>query len=79
MVDLRGLAVTRLGEPPLAEAGLKRLGVRVLGKELEKLKVISYSEWDKEVLSEAQIEYACLDAFVSFELGRVLRAASFGR
>ncbi|KAI4381574.1 hypothetical protein MLD38_007635 [Melastoma candidum] len=46
-----------VGDPLSANAGLKRLGARVLGKELEKLKIISYSNWDREVLSEAQVEY----------------------
>ncbi|XP_071713531.1 3'-5' exonuclease-like [Rutidosis leptorrhynchoides] len=70
--DLRWLADDVYGEQELCCAGLKTLCRRVLGKEMEKPKKVTLSRWDKPWLTERQVIYACHDAFVSFEIGRVL-------
>ncbi|XP_059659819.1 3'-5' exonuclease-like [Cornus florida] len=75
-VDIRSLAVTALNDPGLRNAGLVRLAKDVLGKSFEKPKSVSRSNWDDDWLSEDQIQYACVDAFVSFETGRCLKAAN---
>ncbi|XP_061370564.1 3'-5' exonuclease-like [Gastrolobium bilobum] len=72
LVELGTLAADMLDDPELKRAGLKTLALRVLEKEVEKPKRISRSKWDKLFLTEEQVEYACIDAFVSFEIGRVL-------
>ncbi|XP_050915994.1 uncharacterized protein LOC127131103 [Lathyrus oleraceus] len=71
-VDLRTLAAIKRRDESLKFAGLKTLAFRVLGIEIEKSKKITLSDWSNFPLTVKQIEYACLDAFISFELGRIL-------
>ncbi|KAL3718778.1 hypothetical protein ACJRO7_003826 [Eucalyptus globulus] len=78
-VDIRGLAMNRLRNDLWGYKSLKKLFKEILHKELEKPKEITLSKWDNKVLTHRQIEYGCLDAFASFELGRVLRASSVNR
>ncbi|KAI7998654.1 Werner Syndrome-like exonuclease [Camellia lanceoleosa] len=75
-VDLRSLAVD-CGMIELRNAGLKTLAREVLGKEIEKPKRITTSRWDNKWLYPEQVQYACIDAFLSFEIGRCLNAAGF--
>lgn len=49
--------------------GLKGLVLDLLGKVIPKPREITMSEWNTKELTIEQIEYACLDAFVSLELG----------
>ncbi|KAF2288051.1 hypothetical protein GH714_004111 [Hevea brasiliensis] len=71
-VDLRGLAAEKLGVKELKNAGLKDLVKEVLGKEIKKPKRVTMSRWDNPWLTPDQVQYACLDAFVSSEIGRSL-------
>ncbi|KAI6669410.1 hypothetical protein NL676_004295 [Syzygium grande] len=73
-VDIRRLAAERLRNDLWGYKNLKELYKEILHKELEKPKEITSSRWDEKALTDRQIEYGCLDAFASFELGRVLRA-----
>lgn len=75
MVDLRGLAADQYGLGHLKNAGLKGLANLVLGKEIEKPLNVTLSRWDNHYLNLDQVQYACIDAFVSFEIGRSLNAA----
>lgn len=75
-VDLGVLAATRLCKRELKNAGLKGLAKEVLGKEIEKPKKVTLSRWDSEWLTCNQVQYACLDAFLSSEIGRRLNAAA---
>ncbi|KAI9159698.1 hypothetical protein LWI28_001074 [Acer negundo] len=77
-IDLRTLAaehveVLGMNMKELKQAGLKGLSERILGKKLEKPKQIQLSKWDDRKLSSDQVQYACLDAFVSFEIARTLK------
>ncbi|GFP86981.1 werner syndrome-like exonuclease, partial [Phtheirospermum japonicum] len=74
-VDLRGLAADKYGQPVLKRAGLKGLAGVVLQKDFEKLKRVTMSRWDNQWLTPAQVQYACVDAFVCFEIGRNLLAS----
>jgi ribonuclease D len=71
-VDLRDLATEKLGEKAMKFAGLKTLALRVLDKEIEKPKKITLSDWGRFPLTVKQVQYACVDAFISFEVGRLL-------
>ncbi|XP_010267928.1 PREDICTED: Werner syndrome ATP-dependent helicase homolog [Nelumbo nucifera] len=71
-VDLRQLAATQFDAKKLMNMGLKKFAKEVLGKEIDKPKDIARSGWDNEFLTEAQVRYAAGDAFISFEVGRVL-------
>ncbi|XP_071713526.1 3'-5' exonuclease-like [Rutidosis leptorrhynchoides] len=70
--DLRKLGAEELNARELYNAGMQELARRFLGAELDKPKCVTMSRWDKRWLSNGQVIYACVDAFVSFEIGRVL-------
>ncbi|XP_076951797.1 3'-5' exonuclease-like [Bidens hawaiensis] len=72
MVDVRTLAADVYGVRELKNTGIKSLTERVLGKEVNKPKGITMSRWDNQWLTLPQVQYACIDAFLSFEIGRVL-------
>ncbi|KAK9136663.1 hypothetical protein Sjap_007257 [Stephania japonica] len=74
--DLGVLADQCLGfcDGRLWRVGLRNLAEQVLGREVLKPRQITLSRWDSEWLSAKQIEYACVDAFVSFEMGRHLKS-----
>ncbi|CAO1948419.1 unnamed protein product [Urochloa humidicola] len=73
-VDLRGLAAEGMGRPELCQAGLRAVVAAVMGVDLVKPQRVTMSRWDASCLSYEQIRYACIDAFVSFEVGRKLLA-----
>ncbi|KAB1222804.1 Werner Syndrome-like exonuclease [Morella rubra] len=75
VVDLRDLVEEEWGIRELRNAGLKQLAWEVLGKDIQKPRRVTLSRWDNERLSHAQVQYACLDAFLSFEIGRFLNAS----
>ena len=76
IMDLAVLAERVLNRRQLRNAGIKRLAEEILGKEVEKPKYVARSRWDNAYLSDAQVHYACVDAFVSFEVGRCLNASA---
>lgn len=71
-LDLRPLAAEGLGLSELRQAGLKSLASAVLGVDVDKPKRITMSRWDAEFLTPKQVQYACNDAFLSFEIGKKL-------
>ncbi|KAL6845350.1 hypothetical protein ACP4OV_024845 [Aristida adscensionis] len=73
-VELTALAVEVLGRPELDRAGLKALAQEVMGVCIDKQKRITLSNWAAARLSREQVQYACMDAFVSYEVGRLLLA-----
>ncbi|XP_009782298.2 3'-5' exonuclease-like [Nicotiana tabacum] len=73
-VDLREWAAVELEKKDLRTAGLKDLVKEIVGKEIVKPKSVTMSDWDQRRLSPKQICYACLDAYLSFEVGRILSA-----
>ncbi|CAA0827512.1 Polynucleotidyl transferase- ribonuclease H-like superfamily protein [Striga hermonthica] len=76
-VDLRVLAAESYRRPELKSAGLRTLAGVVLERDVEKPRAVTMSRWDHRWLTPAQVQYACVDAFVSFEIGRILDASSF--
>ncbi|KAL3654971.1 hypothetical protein CASFOL_000757 [Castilleja foliolosa] len=73
-VDLRMLAASALDWSDLNRHGLKTLASLVLGKEMDKLKRVRTSNWDTRWLTDEQVNYACIDVFVSFKIENVLKA-----
>ncbi|PIA60997.1 hypothetical protein AQUCO_00300487v1 [Aquilegia coerulea] len=71
-VDLRSFAVNELNRNELKKAGLKEMTKVVLDMEIQKPKRVTMSRWDVEWLTYAQVQYACVDAFLSFEIGKKL-------
>ncbi|KAG6434115.1 hypothetical protein SASPL_105737 [Salvia splendens] len=49
--------------------GLKDLAKGLCGLNMLKPKHVCMSNWEARVLSEAQVEYACIDAFASYKIG----------
>ncbi|OWM73109.1 Werner Syndrome-like exonuclease [Punica granatum] len=75
IVDLRTRAFSMFRDERFFSVSLKDLAEIVLHKVLEKPMEVTLSRWDNKRLSFSQVKYACLDAFVCFELGRYLRAS----
>ncbi|KAL8133533.1 3'-5' exonuclease-like [Apium graveolens] len=71
-VDLRAVAASVCGIRELKNAGLKELTRVVLEKEISKPKSVTMSRWDNSWLTSAQVMYACVDAYVAYEIARVL-------
>lgn len=72
-VDLGYLAADlHYKDDSLKNVGLKRLARDVLGKDMEKPKYVTISRWDNRYLRADQVQYACIDAFVSSEIARAL-------
>uniref|UniRef100_A0A5K1DS10 3'-5' exonuclease domain-containing protein n=2 Tax=Nymphaea colorata TaxID=210225 RepID=A0A5K1DS10_9MAGN len=70
--DLAELAASRLHRKELRKQGLKGLAREILGIDMLKPKTITLSNWSAMYLSDEQIEYACIDAYVSFSIGMKL-------
>jgi len=71
-LELSALAAERLQRRELKQVGLKGLAMEVLGLIISKPKNISRSNWACRTLQERQIRYACIDAYVSFAIGKKL-------
>ncbi|KAK6120490.1 hypothetical protein DH2020_045748 [Rehmannia glutinosa] len=76
-VELGRLAADWYDEKELKNAGLKQLASLVLGKDVEKPSGVTMSHWDNRWLTDDQVQYACVDAFLSFEIGRCLNAFDY--
>nr|TKW15790.1 hypothetical protein SEVIR_5G261200v2 [Setaria viridis] len=68
-VDLRGRVAEYMDRPDLRQAGLRA----IVGADLVKPRRVTMSRWDARRLSDEQIGYACIDAFVSSEVARKLQ------
>ncbi|WVZ11463.1 hypothetical protein V8G54_015993 [Vigna mungo] len=66
--DLAMLAKKRWPEKISAES-LKYLAKELVGLEMEKSKAVVTSDWKAKELTEAQVQYACIDAYASFKIG----------
>ena len=71
-VDLGDLAAREHDDQSLKNVGLKGLAKLVLGMEIEKPRRVTMGRWDNRWLNSDQVQYACVDAFVSFEIGKKL-------
>ncbi|KAJ1689633.1 hypothetical protein LUZ63_013788 [Rhynchospora breviuscula] len=70
--DLRNLAAKKTGRLDMKLWGLQRLVRVFMGVHLEMPMRAHLCDWGRRVLEPEQIEYAALDAFASFEVGRKL-------
>jgi hypothetical protein len=70
--ELKSLSAEVLGRPELSQVGLKTLTHEVMGVLIHKPKWVTMSKWDVHCLSWEQVNYACIDAFTSYEVGRLL-------
>lgn len=72
--DLCERAAFELADTELGNAGLKKLAKVILGKDVgnKELMKVEMSDWENNPLSNEQVLYACLDAHLSFAIGREL-------
>ncbi|KAJ8421647.1 hypothetical protein Cgig2_019220 [Carnegiea gigantea] len=49
--------------------GLKDLASEVVGLRMNKTKRVTLSDWQARILTEEQVQYACIDAYASYRLG----------
>ncbi|PKU78769.1 Werner Syndrome-like exonuclease [Dendrobium catenatum] len=76
-VDLRELAAERMGRNEMRQKGLSALAMEVMGVQVSKPRRVRMGRWDQFYLTMDQIKYACIDAFLSFEIGRRLYDGDF--
>nr|CAB3477835.1 unnamed protein product [Digitaria exilis] len=76
-VDLAELAAEEMERPDLRNAGLKAIASAVMGVSVDKPQSVRLGCWDNYYLSNEQVMYACIDAFVSFEVGRMLLTGDY--
>lgn len=74
-LDLEGRCNDYLGRYSGARRlGLKGFAEEVLGLIMEKPRSVTMSNWENHDLEDAQIRYACVDAYVSYKLGEKILA-----
>ena len=76
--DVRELAMRQWPGRFVGKSNLKTLAFEVLGVSMKKPPEVRRSDWDKRVLDENQVEYACIDAYVSYRVGHKLLVESGG-
>lgn len=76
-VDLAKLAVFVYRNDCFEDTELKDLASYVLKKTVDMPRKIIMSDWGAERLTEDQIMYASVEAFMSYEIGRVLKASDY--
>ncbi|KAH7521567.1 hypothetical protein FEM48_Zijuj07G0047100 [Ziziphus jujuba var. spinosa] len=76
-VDLAHAAAEKYGVSDYKRKGLKKLAMELIGKCMQKPIHVTLSEWDAKKLSHEQVEYASIDAYVSFELGMSLKKGGY--
>lgn len=73
LIELRDVAAERRGLS--SNLSMERLAHIILGAEgVEKPVCIGMSNWEAYWLSDEQVQYACVDAFISFSLEKELQA-----
>lgn len=75
IMDLHTVAASKFPDMNMHRLGLKAMARELLKKDMKKPQRVTFSRWDDRFLSAEQIEYACIDAFVSFNLGMLLSLA----
>ncbi|KAJ9563584.1 hypothetical protein OSB04_008744 [Centaurea solstitialis] len=69
--DIREVAKTKW-PGRFRRPGLKDLAMELVGLNMKKPKHVCMSNWEARVLSENQVEYACIDAYASYKIGHKL-------
>lgn len=70
--DIQALAMTRWPICFMRKPGLKELANRIVGLYMAKPLHVCRSNWEARKLTLEQVEYACIDAYASFRIGRKL-------
>ena len=70
--DVAAMAAEVFDHKEFKRAGLKTLVENLIGEEIEKPKNVTLSNWELKYLSSGQVQYACVDAYYSYKLGKLL-------
>ncbi|KAF5189908.1 Polynucleotidyl transferase ribonuclease h-like superfamily protein, partial [Thalictrum thalictroides] len=71
--DLRYSIADRFDDPDLERASMETLVSRFFGYDgLKKDSDVAKSDWNVECLTDKQVLYAAVDAYVSFQMGKVM-------
>ncbi|KAG8389582.1 hypothetical protein BUALT_Bualt02G0244100 [Buddleja alternifolia] len=70
--DIQALAMAAYPVEFYRKPGLKELARKLVGLEMAKPIHVCRSNWENIVLGLDQIEYACIDAYASYRIGRKL-------
>lgn len=77
-VDLRAMAARELEDPDLGNYTLQQLVLRFLDKYIDgqRLMIVRIGDWENDGngLTDEQVQYASLDAYVSFNIARILQS-----
>ncbi|KAK6136961.1 hypothetical protein DH2020_029295 [Rehmannia glutinosa] len=76
LVDMRAVASDLRGCS--RNISMERLADEILGMEGVEKEYVGRSDWDQEWLSEEQVKYACVDAFLSFLMAIELQVWDWG-
>ncbi|TKY73575.1 Werner Syndrome exonuclease [Spatholobus suberectus] len=72
----KGIDVFRLAKEKwpnrISSGKLKDLAKELVGLDMEKSKDVCTSEWKSKELTQAQVEYACIDAYASYKIGKMI-------
>ncbi|PIA60999.1 hypothetical protein AQUCO_00300489v1 [Aquilegia coerulea] len=71
-VELGSFAAERENRSELKTFSLKNLTKEIVGWEIEKPREITMSRWDAQPLTRGQVQYACVDAYLSYAIGMKL-------
>ncbi|TMW81207.1 hypothetical protein EJD97_011156 [Solanum chilense] len=69
--DIRDVAMNKW-PGRFSRPGLKELASEICGLFMTKPDHVCQSNWEASVLSDAQVEYACIDAYASYKIGHKL-------
>lgn len=70
--DVAAMAAEEFDHKDFKRAGLKTLVEKLIGEEIQKPKNVTLSNWELKYLSCGQVQYACVDAYYSYKLGKFL-------
>ncbi|KAK7304871.1 hypothetical protein VNO77_42764 [Canavalia gladiata] len=68
--DIAAMAAEEFDEKGFKRAGLKTLVETLTGEEMDKPKHVALSNWEVKKLTCAQVQYACVDAYYSYRIGK---------
>ncbi|XP_077252548.1 3'-5' exonuclease-like [Tasmannia lanceolata] len=71
-VELGKLAASVYGNPCLIGYSLVDLAREVVGLDIVKPSTVTQRNWNERLLTEEQVKYATIDAYVSFRIGKRL-------
>jgi len=70
--DVAAMAAEEFDHKEFKRAGLKTLVENLIAEGIDKPKEVTLSNWELKDLTCGQVQYACVDAYYSYKLGKLL-------